>query len=120
MKFLISLIVIISLDAKEVPLWIKDPSLNGQYIGAIGCTKELKNKELEIKIAFLRAKGSIAHEIVTEVEDSGHMESIIKNEDFDEEFSFESKQSSVSSFEVVEMSRYRDENQNLCIWVIKK
>ena len=108
------------LEAKEMPSWMNDPSLNGKYIGAIGCAKESKNEKVQSKIALLRAKGAISQEIETEVEDKAHLESMMDGEDFDEEFSFQSTQSSAASFEIIEMDRYRDKHKNLCIWVVKK
>jgi len=102
------------------PLWIMDPSMSGEYVGAIGCAKDMNNTARQEKIALLRAKGSISQEIETRVEDKMHHESTLEDDIFEEEFSFESQQKSNTTFETKKMATYLYKNGLLCIWIIKK
>lgn len=116
---LLSLVLVSSMYANE-PLWIMDPSMSGKYIGAIGCAKDINNTSRQEKIALLRAKGSISQELDTRVEDKMHHESTLEDDIFEEEFSFESKQTSATTFETKKMATYLYKNGLLCVWVIKK
>ena len=104
----------------DTPAWVLDPSMDGKYIGAIGCAKPQKNPQLQKKMALLEAKGAISEELHVSVEDT--VQGSTKNEDdmFENEFEFETSQTSFSSFAVKEMDSYTDENNNLCIWIIKE
>jgi hypothetical protein len=117
--YLLALGLISQLHATE-PAWLIDPSLHGKYVGAIGCAKKMADVNRQEKIALLRAKGSISQEIETEVEDTAHHETTVDDDIFEEEFNFESKQNSSTTFEIKQMATYHYKNGMLCVWVIKK
>jgi len=117
--YILTLALLTQLSALE-PDWMIDPSMHGKYVGAIGCAKDIGNIVTQEKIALLRAKGSISQEIETRVEDKSHHESTLDNDIFEEEFSFESEQTSSTTFETKQMATYTDENKLLCVWIIKK
>ena len=102
------------------PAWIFDPSMGGKYVGAIGCSVDINNSVRQEKIAKLRAKGSISQEIETNVDDTMHKESTFEDDIFEEEFSFESKQKSATTFETKQMATYLYDNGLLCVWIVKK
>jgi len=51
--------LIVQLNSDE-PQWMKDPSMGGKYVGAIGCAQDINNSTQQEKMAILRAKGSIS------------------------------------------------------------
>ena len=94
--------------------------MSGKYVGAIGCAKDINNTTNQENIAYLRAKGSISQEIQTNVEDTIHHESTLEDDIFEEEFSFESKQTSSTTFETKKMATFLYKNGLLCVWIVKK
>ena len=120
MRYLLPLLSLLTLASANEPQWMLDPSMKGKYIGAIGCAKDINNSSQQKKIALLRAKGSISQEIETKVEDKMHHESTLEDDIFEEEFSFESKQKSSTTFETKQMDTYLYENGLLCVWIVKK
>jgi len=115
----IFLLLLTYLDAK-VPMWISNPSLNGKYIGAVGCSKDLNNTSLQEKVAILRAKGLISQEI--DIKINVKIKSVHTNEDdvFNEEFDIESEQKSNTFFEIKKMAQYIYKDGKLCVWLVKK
>lgn len=120
MKILVFIISFISYLSAAQPAWLLDPSIGGKFTGAIGCAKVQKREGVQEKMAFLRAKGAISQQIAATVEDKTHMESNLEDDNFDEEFSFESKQTSSSTFEIKKMATYTNADKLLCVWVVKK
>ena len=117
--YLLIVVLFMQLNANE-PKWIIDPSMGGKYVGAIGCAKDINNTTHQERIAYLRAKGSISQEIQTKVEDTIHHKSTLEDDIFEEEFSFESKQTSCTTFEIKKMATFLYKNGLLCVWIIKK
>ncbi|SFV58777.1 hypothetical protein MNB_SM-7-1386 [hydrothermal vent metagenome] len=109
----------IMLFAKE-PVWIKDPTINGRYIGAIGCAKDINNTKLQEKMALLRAKGAISQQIQTEVKDTIEKNTTVDGDIFSEEFGFHTDQKSATTFSIQKMDSYRYSDGLLCVWVVKK
>jgi len=120
MRYFLLLLCIQTLSLAAQPEWLLDPSLKGKYVGAIGCAKEMKNVKLQEKMAILRAKGAISQEIETSVDSSVHLEQKEMNDEFSDDFGFETGQVSQTTFTIETKDKYIDENKNLCVWVIKK
>lgn len=117
--FFIGTLIVSTILASE-PQWIKDPSVDGKYIGSIGCVKEQKSFKLQKKVALLRAKGALSQQIETSIEYRAHGESSFDGDEFVEEFSFEISDNSTTSFEIKKMDTYIYDDKSLCIWIIKK
>ena len=119
-KILFIIVCVFSNLFAKVPYWMDDPSSNGKFIGSIGCASKQKNENLQEKIAILRAKSAISKQINISVESQIKSKKWLDDDLLKEDFTFESNQSSVTSFEIKIMDRYIDSNNTLCIWVIKK
>jgi len=120
MRYLFILLLFNVLSFAQQPDWVKDPSLHGKYVGAVGCAKEMQNKKLQEKIAILRAKGAISREIDVSIYSSIHMKQTLDNNISSEDFGFESNQNSLTTFTIKVMDSYFDKKKNLCVWVVKK
>lgn len=117
MKLFIFILVAVPLFAQD-PYWLYDPTMNGKYVGAIGCAKDINNTTLQKNKAILQAKGSLSQTINTQITDEQSRSITVSDELFEEEFNVKTTQTTSSTFTVKKMADYYN-NGTYCVWLIK-
>ena len=120
MRFLLLLLSSAIFSLANEPSWLIDPSQKGKYIGSIGCAKENNDTKTQDTRALLRAKSNLSQEIDVVVKTDNHHKVTVTNELIEEEFDFDTVQTTASSFEFIVKDKYRYPNALLCIWIVKK